>query len=160
MSAYERASRHHLPERGPKSSPSRRFRWRWLAPTAVLLLPSPAVYSYTTTMLEPSSLPLTVRSVEWVRAHHGNWLVDEVEHYYYSWKAPKKGGPQLKSLPTVGLLSDPAEDRELRRQHDQADNRDGADSTVPSRATLGVERHAHEDGKGGQQESWHRHERL
>jgi len=54
-------------------------------------------------MLQPSSLPLWPRSVEWLRAHHGNWLVDEVEHYYYSWKAPKKGGPQLTSLPSVGL---------------------------------------------------------
>jgi len=54
-------------------------------------------------MLRPSSLPLWPRSVEWLRAHHGNWLVDEVEHYYYSWKAPKKGGPQLTSLPSVGL---------------------------------------------------------
>lgn len=70
---------------------------------AVLVLLSPALYSYTTTMLEPSSLPLGVRSVEWLREHHLNWLVDEVEHYYYSWKAPKKGGPQLKALPVVGL---------------------------------------------------------
>jgi hypothetical protein len=71
---------------------------------AVLLaLAAPVVYSYTTTMMQPSSLPLWPRSVEWLRAHHGNWLVDEVEHYYYSWKAPKKGGPQLKSLPRLGL---------------------------------------------------------
>ena len=53
-------------------------------------------------MMQPSSLPLWPRSVEWMRAHHGNWLVDEVEHYYYSWKAPDPGGPQLTSLPTVG----------------------------------------------------------
>ena len=70
---------------------------------AVLLLMSPAVYSYTTTMLEPSSLPLGVRSVEWVRNHHGAWFVDEAEHLYYGWKAPKKGGPQLGALPAVGL---------------------------------------------------------
>src|SRR5205807_2377779 len=69
----------------------------------VLVLLSPVVYSYTTTMLQPSSLPLWPRSVEWLRAHHGNWLVDEVEHYYYSWKAPDKGGPQLTSLPKVGV---------------------------------------------------------
>jgi hypothetical protein len=62
---------------------------------------TPVVYSYVSTMLQPSSLPLWPRSVEWLRAHHGNWLVDEVEHYYYSWKAPEKGGPQLTSLPTV-----------------------------------------------------------
>jgi hypothetical protein len=63
------------------------------------------MYSYASTMLEPSSLPLFVRSVEWLRAHHGNWLVDEVERVYYSWNAPKRGGPQLKSLPALGLHS-------------------------------------------------------
>jgi hypothetical protein len=74
-----------------------------LVGAAVLVLLSPALYSYTTTMLQPSSLPLGVRSVEWLRANHGNWLVDEVEHIYYGWKAPKKGGPQLTTLPAVGL---------------------------------------------------------
>jgi hypothetical protein len=74
-----------------------------LVPLACVALLSPAVYSYTTTMMKPSSLPLWPRSVEWLREHHGNWLVDEVEHYYYSWKAPKAGGPQLTSLPALGL---------------------------------------------------------
>src|SRR5690242_6270006 len=53
-------------------------------------------------MLQPSSLPLGVRSVEWLRNHHGNWPVDEAERLYYSWKAPEKGGPQLRSVPAVG----------------------------------------------------------
>ena len=75
----------------------------------VLLLLSPALYSYAATMVKPSSLPLQVRSVEWLRGHHGNWLVDEVEHVYYGWwKAPKKGGPQLASLPVVGVAQTPA----------------------------------------------------
>ena len=78
-------------------------RFRWILLLTVLVLLAPALYSYTTTMLQPSSLPLGVRSVEWLRAHHGNWLVDEAEHIYYSWKAPKKGGPQLKTLPAVGV---------------------------------------------------------
>jgi hypothetical protein len=69
---------------------------------------SPAIYSYTTTMLRPSSLPLWPRSVEWLRAHHGNWLVDEVEHYYYSWKAPAQGGPQLMTLPSLALAVVPS----------------------------------------------------
>src|SRR5215831_11828487 len=85
-----------------------RRRIRWLAPLAVLVVLSPAIYSYATTMMQPSSLPLWPRSVEWLRAHHGNWLVDEVEHYYYSWQAPSPGGPQLKSLPTVGVDPPPA----------------------------------------------------
>ena len=67
------------------------------------MLLTPVVYSYVTTMLQPSSLPLWPRTVEWLRANHGNWLVDEVEHYYYTWKAPKKGGPQLTKLPSIGV---------------------------------------------------------
>jgi hypothetical protein len=86
---------------------SRRRGVRLLVALTILVLLSPAAYSYTTTMLKPSSLPLWPRSVEWLRAHHGNWLVDEVEHYYYSWQAPDKGGPQLTSLPTVGLGAAP-----------------------------------------------------
>jgi hypothetical protein len=104
MNVSEQASQHDVPRRSPKrQNARRRLRLRWLVLAAALVLLSPAAYSYTTTMLQPSSLPLTVRSVEWIRAHHGNWLVDEVEHFYYSWKAPKRGGPQLKSIPTVGL---------------------------------------------------------
>jgi Phosphodiester glycosidase len=94
----------------------RRRRRRLIALAGLLVVVSPAIYSYTTTMLQPSSLPLGVRSVEWLRTHHGNWLVDEVEHIYYGWlNAPSKGGPQLKTLPTVGIaeppLSAPARDR-------------------------------------------------
>jgi hypothetical protein len=85
----------------------RRRQRRRVALVVLLALLAPVVYSYTTTMLQPSSLPLWPRSVEWLRAHHGNWLVDEAEHYYYSWQAPSKGGPQLKSLPTVGVSAAP-----------------------------------------------------
>src|SRR6476660_1372817 len=98
-----------------------RRRWRRTGvPVALvfLLLLAPAAYSYTTTMMQPSSLPLWPRSVEWLRAHHGNWLVDEVEHYYYSWKAPSKGGPQLTSLPTVGLAAPPTVRARARHRPD------------------------------------------
>jgi len=95
------------------SAPPRRRRLRRGVVVALVLLASAPVYSYTTTMLKPSSLPLWPRSVEWVRAHHGNWLVDEAEHYYYSWKAPKKGGPQLARLPLVGSPTP----RDVRRVH-------------------------------------------
>jgi len=80
-----------------------RQRWRvWV--TVLIVLSSPALYSYVGTMEQPSSLPLAVRSVEWVRSHHGSWLVDETEHVYYGWlKAPRTGGPALPTLPSVGL---------------------------------------------------------
>ncbi|MGO8683896.1 MAG: hypothetical protein ACLQUT_04870 [Thermoleophilia bacterium] len=73
---------------------------------AVLLVALvPAVSSYVATMLQPSSTPLTIRSVEWVRDHHGAWLVNLVEHYYYTWTAPRPGGPTLSALPTVAADS-------------------------------------------------------
>ena len=82
----------------------RKRRRRWLiAMVVVFALLSPGVYSYARWMLRPTSMSVGVRSVEWVRTQPGgNWLVDNIEHVYYSWKAPKKGGPQLTALPTVG----------------------------------------------------------
>jgi hypothetical protein len=83
----------------------RRRRRRIFVGAAVLVLLAPALISYAIWMLQPTSVSFGVRSVEWVRADvpFGNWLVDEIEHIYYSAQAPKKGGPQLKSLPVVGL---------------------------------------------------------
>ncbi len=80
-----------------------RRRRRRLYPLVALVVLLPVMCSYTTTMLRPSSLPLGVRTVEWIRNNHGNWFVDQFEHFWYSWHAPKKGGPQLRSLPTVGF---------------------------------------------------------
>jgi Phosphodiester glycosidase len=56
-------------------------------------------------MLEPTSMDISARSTEWVRADvpFGNWMVDQVEHDTAS--APTKGGPQLQRLPHVGLNS-------------------------------------------------------
>ena len=92
-------------QRQEAAAKRRRRRRRRLVLFAVAVLLTPVFYSYTTTMLQPSSLPLGVRSVEWLRNHHGNWLVDEVERIYYGWKAPHKGGPQLKAVPAVGGAS-------------------------------------------------------
>jgi len=88
---------------------------RWI-PAVVLVLLSPAIYSWSQMAVQPSSLPLGVRSVEWLRMNHFNWLVDDVEHVYYSWRAPKKGGPRLKALPAVGLAGRPGK----RAHHAQA----------------------------------------
>jgi Phosphodiester glycosidase len=70
---------------------------------AVLLLAlAPVLYSYVSTMMQPSSLPLGIRTVEWVRGHQGAWLVNDLEALYYGWNAPSKGGPALRTLPAVG----------------------------------------------------------
>src|ERR1700722_4954678 len=60
--------------------------------------------SFSVYILRPSSMNFSEKSTEWVRTlPFGNWAVDEAEHIYYSDHAPKKGGPQLTKLPTVGL---------------------------------------------------------
>lgn len=82
----------------------RRSRRRILAGLLVLVL-APVLYSYVTTMLRPSSVPLGVRSVEWVRVHRGAWLVNEAERIYYGWKTPKPGGPSLRTVPSVGVAA-------------------------------------------------------
>jgi Phosphodiester glycosidase len=103
----------------PEPAPRRRgpIRLRVWIPAVLLVLLSPAIYSWMQMALQPSSLPLGVRSVEWLRMNHFNWLVDDVEHVYYSWRAPTKGGPRLKTLPAVGLADRP---RKGSRHHDHA----------------------------------------
>ena len=49
-----------------------------------------------------------------VRTHHGAWLVDGAENIWYTWHAPKKGGPPLRTLPTVGLAPPRRLDRRTR----------------------------------------------
>jgi hypothetical protein len=80
-----------------------------------------AVFSYTTWMLRPTSLAWQINSVEWVRhdVPLGNWVADHVEQIYYTQNAPKPGGPQLKSLPTVGLNAPPTS-QPKRKRHTQA----------------------------------------
>jgi hypothetical protein len=71
---------------------------------ALLAVLSYFVITYVIWMLQPTSVDFGPRSVEWVRADvpFGNWIVDEIEKAYYTAQAPKKGGPQLKSLPAPG----------------------------------------------------------
>lgn len=67
----------------------------------LIVLLVPATLSFAEAMEPPSSVPWTIRSVEWVRNNHGAWIVDFVERTYYSLTAPKAGGPGLSKLPGV-----------------------------------------------------------
>lgn len=83
----------------------RRPRWRVVVAALLLLVLVPAAYSYTAWMVRPSSLSFGINTVEWVRykVPFGNSVMDEAERFYYSLNAPRKGGAQLKSLPSFGL---------------------------------------------------------
>ena len=99
----------HREERRRKAAARRKRRRGLLVLGVLLVLLSPAIYSYAHWMLRPSSTPFFANSVEWVRADvpFGNQVVDEIEHIYYTWNAPSKGGPQLTSLPQTGEVPGP-----------------------------------------------------
>ncbi|HEY3773463.1 MAG TPA: phosphodiester glycosidase family protein [Solirubrobacteraceae bacterium] len=63
--------------------------------------------SYANYMLKPTSETFIERSAEWVRdaVPFGNFLIDTAEHYTAS--APRKGGPGLTRLPSVGISPAP-----------------------------------------------------
>jgi hypothetical protein len=100
----------------------RRRRRRILIAFPLLALLLWAIVSYTIWMLEPTSMSWKQRSVEWVRhdAPFGNWIVDNIEHAYYTLNAPKKGGPQLKTLPAVGLSLLPTRRIQAAKGHTHA----------------------------------------
>jgi Phosphodiester glycosidase len=88
--------------RRPRTVSQRRLATRRIVALTILVFVASSLISYTKTMLAPSNVSFGVRSVEWLREHGAGWLVNDVEHIYYSLNAPQKGGPPLKSLPNVG----------------------------------------------------------
>lgn len=84
----------------------RRVRRRWFLFGVLTPLVGVVLYfgtSYASYMLMPTSETFSERSAEWVRndAPFGNFIIDTAEHYTAS--APRKGGPGLTRLPSVGL---------------------------------------------------------
>lgn len=88
------------------SPPSRRrLRTGRLLVVLLVVLAVPIGISYVSAVLRPSNSGVGVRTVEWLRDNGFAWLVNDVEHAYYSLTAPSKGGPGLKHLPGVGAAA-------------------------------------------------------
>jgi hypothetical protein len=107
---HEPAARRADERRADKRRADKRrgIRRRWVlfgSLTALMLVVVFVGISYANYMLKPTSETFAERSAEWVRndVPFGNWLIDTAEHYTAS--APRKGGPGLKRLPSVGLSS-------------------------------------------------------
>jgi hypothetical protein len=102
-------------KKAPRDGRPRKRVWFPLLAFVFLL---PALFSWTQMAVRPSSLPIGVNSVEWLRQHHFNWLIDNAEHYYYGWfKAPHKGGPGLTTLPSVGITTTPHVHKHKPKKH-------------------------------------------
>jgi hypothetical protein len=76
-------------------------RVRRIALIASLLCLAPALVSYVHALAQASNATLGIRTVEWLRDNGARGLVNRVESIYYSLNAPAKGGPGLRSLPSL-----------------------------------------------------------
>jgi hypothetical protein len=64
----------------------------------VLLAVVPAV-SYAQALTAPGSAPWGQRTVDWIRANHGNSLVNTIENWWYTRHQPAAGPPDPATLP-------------------------------------------------------------
>lgn len=89
--------------------PPRRRRRRVLAAVAlviVLLAVAPGI-SYYQALTAPGSAPVGMRTVDWIRAHHGGGIVNAIENWYYTRHQPSAGPPDPATLPQFRQLPGP-----------------------------------------------------
>jgi hypothetical protein len=101
--------------RGPKKVRSRRAKWtRRVILLVVVLLLIPVGVSYADYLNKPGSDTLSVRTVEWIRDHGGNGVVNTIERWWYTNNPPPTGGrpdairTQKTVIDTPGKSSAPA----------------------------------------------------
>jgi hypothetical protein len=75
-------------------------RRRLIAVAIIVALLSPAAWSYGAALAAPGNNSFAIRSVEWIRDHHGRWLVNDIENFWYTHHKPKKGGVPKIAFPT------------------------------------------------------------
>jgi hypothetical protein len=104
--AYEQRARRARPNGSPRRRPpvhvSPLVRMRRIVLFASIITVVWVLGSFAITMMRPSNVGFGVNAVEWLRGNGMAWLVNDIENFYYSLNAPKKGGPALKRLPEVG----------------------------------------------------------
>jgi hypothetical protein len=80
-----------------------RRRWQLIrrgVALAMVALLIPTGWSYARALTAPGTDPWTARSVEWLRDHGMNGVVNTVEHWWFSSHAPPVGGKPKHGLPT------------------------------------------------------------
>ncbi len=106
---FQPAARRAVPP--PNGRPPEHGGWRRarrIALAAALVCLIPVGLSYANMLSRRSDSSVGIRTVEWMRDNGARGLVNEVESFYYSLNAPKKGGPALRALPSqAGIGLDP-----------------------------------------------------
>ncbi|MGV8965806.1 MAG: hypothetical protein ACOH2F_05960 [Cellulomonas sp.] len=77
----------------------RRRRWSRVVATILVLAFLTVGTSYAQALTYPGSASWQTRSVEWVRDHGGNPLVDAIENWYYTRHPPTNRSPDPATLP-------------------------------------------------------------
>jgi hypothetical protein len=122
-----RRARHETAQRSVAPDPIA-IRVRRVALVASAVALAAALVSWASAMSGPSNTALGVRTVEWLRDNGAAGVVTQVEDWYYSLTAPSKGGPTIRSLPTVGVAgASPSSTTPARPAHG------GHPSTTPVR---------------------------
>jgi len=67
----------------------------------LLVLLAPLAWSYGHALVGPGNDALSIRSTEWLKDHHFSWLVNDVEHWWYTHHQPKTGGAPTGALGRV-----------------------------------------------------------
>lgn len=86
--------------------PKRRIRryvrrhWKGLL-AAMVLIVGPPTYSYVGYLTAPGSASNGERTVDWVRDHGGDGIVNRVEQWWYTRKPPGNGSPPGAVLPSI-----------------------------------------------------------
>jgi hypothetical protein len=77
---------------------------RWRRPVllgvcgAFVVLLAVVSSSFVSALTTPGNVSTSVRAVEWLRDHHGVWLVDHVEQWWYTHHPPPKGGRPHRAI--------------------------------------------------------------
>ncbi|MBU2668001.1 phosphodiester glycosidase family protein [Actinoplanes bogorensis] len=61
--------------------------------------------SYVQALTAPGSATFTMRTVDWIRGHGGNPVINAIENWYYTRKKPAAGPPDSATLPTAAAPS-------------------------------------------------------
>ncbi|MBL7260231.1 hypothetical protein [Paractinoplanes lichenicola] len=79
---------------------TRRRRVTLVVLLVAVLLAVPGI-SYARALTAPGSATLGMRTVDWIRAHGGNPVINAIENWYYTRHQPSTGAPDPASLPQV-----------------------------------------------------------
>ncbi|MFI5054238.1 MAG: phosphodiester glycosidase family protein [Acidimicrobiia bacterium] len=89
----------------PTRSPRKKWTRRVIAIVVVLLL-VPVAISYAHAVQRPGSDTLSVKTVEWLRDHGGNGIVNTVERWWYTNNPPPVGG-KPSAIKVQGTIGEP-----------------------------------------------------